>query len=68
MVLFLLGVPLAQAVLVLQHLPGAQVGPLGLLLEFLCPQGVQLALEVQWDLGVHLGQGGLRHLWILEVP
>lgn len=58
-VLFLLEALLAQDVLVVQHLLGAQVGPLGLPLESLCLQGVQLVLEVQWGLGVHLGLGGL---------
>lgn len=58
-VLFLLEALLAQDVLEVQHLLGAQVGPLGLPLESLCLQGVQLDLEVQWCLGVHLGPGGL---------
>lgn len=31
------------------------------------PRGARLALAGRWDLGVHLGQGGPLHLWILGV-
>lgn len=58
----------AQGVQAVRHLPGDRAGLPGLRQEGPCLLGAQLGLVCHWDLGVHLGQGGLPHLWILGAP